>query len=90
MYGFFEVVEQAHIKNHLQTTVQKGRIAHTHNYLWNKAAQVYLPLAIAYAKQILCSPFEPNSETYLRCEKNVANLAHRSSFCLSGKYKRNR
>ncbi|MCB0456474.1 MAG: DNA polymerase III subunit delta' [Flavobacteriaceae bacterium] len=72
---FSEVVGQTHIKNHLQTTVQKGRIAHAQLFVGQSGSGL-LPLAIAYAKQILCSPFEPNSEAYLRCEKNVANLAH--------------
>ncbi|HAT67368.1 MAG TPA: DNA polymerase III subunit delta', partial [Flavobacteriaceae bacterium] len=35
-----------------------------------------LPVAIGYAKEILCSQYEVGSEAHFRCSKNVERLSH--------------
>lgn len=72
---FSEVIGLEYIKNHLQTTLQHGRIAHAQLFVGQAGAGL-LPIAIAYAKEILCRQYEPNSEAYLRGEKKVAHFTH--------------
>ena len=72
---FSEVVGLDYIKNHLQTTLHNGRIAHAQLFVGQAGAGL-LPIALAYAKEILCSQYESKSEAYLRCEKNVAQFSH--------------
>ena len=72
---FSEVIGLTHIKNHLKTTLQKGRIAHAQLFVGLSGSGL-LPLAIAYAKEILCNQYDPESDLYRRCAKNVANFSH--------------
>ena len=72
---FNDVFGLDHLKKHLITTLKQGRIAHAQLFIGQSGSGV-LPLAIAYAKEVLCMSYEKGSEAYSRCEKNVAQLNH--------------
>lgn len=50
---FSEVLGQKHIKNHLTTSVDAGRIAHAQLFVGPEGSGT-LPMALAYAQYILC------------------------------------
>lgn len=50
---FSEVLGQKHIKNHLTTSVDQGRIAHAQLFVGPEGSGT-LPMALAYAQYILC------------------------------------
>lgn len=50
---FSEVLGQEHIKNHLTTSVDKGRIAHAQLFVGPEGCGT-LPMALAYAQYLLC------------------------------------
>ena len=64
-----EVLGLDHIKKHLQSTVQNGRIAHAQLFVEPTGSGV-LPLAIAYARAILCGTDNDS------CHAQLDNLAH--------------
>ncbi len=72
---FLEVVGQNHLKKHLQQTVKNGRIPHTQLFI-GKTGSGILPLAIAYAHEILCSGHKDGSEAQQKCAQKVKKLAH--------------
>ncbi len=72
---FSEIIGHNHIKNHLKTTLAQGRVAHAQLF-HGPSGSGLLPLAIAYAKELLCSAHEPGSEAYERCARNVASFSH--------------
>jgi len=51
---FSEVLGQEHIKNHLTTSVDKGRIAHAQLFVGPEGCGT-LPMALAYAQYLLCN-----------------------------------
>lgn len=51
---FSEILGQKHIKNHLTTSVDAGRIAHAQLFVGPEGSGT-LPMALAYAQYILCS-----------------------------------
>ena len=50
---FSEVLGQSHIKNHLTTSVDSGRIAHAQLFIGPEGSGT-LPMALAYAQYLLC------------------------------------
>lgn len=72
---FSDVIGQEHIKSHLTTTVVSGRIAHAQLFVGQNGCGM-LALALAYAKELLCSKHEKNSDAYRYCEKKVSELNH--------------
>jgi DNA polymerase III subunit delta' len=72
---FSEIIGQEHIKSHLRTTLKNGRVAHAQLFVGMTGSGI-LALAIAYAKELLCNPFNIESEAYQRCARNVANFSH--------------
>ena len=72
---FSEIIGHEHIKSHLKTTLQNGRVAHAQLFSGLSGSGL-LPLALAYAKEILCDKHEKGSDAYIRCSNNVANLTH--------------
>jgi DNA polymerase-3 subunit delta' len=64
-----DVLGLDHIKKHLQSTVQNGRIAHA-QLLVGPTGSGVLPLAVAYARNILCG-IDNDS-----CHAQLNNLAH--------------
>ena len=51
---FSEVLGLPHIKNHLTTTAENGRIPHAQLFVGPTGSGT-LPMAIAYAQYILCA-----------------------------------
>ena len=72
---FSQVIGHPHIKLHLTTTLSHGRVAHAQLFSGANGSGL-LPLAIAYAKELLCSTYEKGTEAYDRCAKNVSQLSH--------------
>lgn len=72
---FTQVVGLDYIKNHLLTTLKNDRIAHAQLFVGQSGVGL-LPVAIAYAKEILCSQYESGSDAHIRCSKNVERLSH--------------
>jgi DNA polymerase-3 subunit delta' len=64
-----DVLGLDHIKKHLQSTVQNGRIAHA-QLLVGPTGSGVLPLTIAYARAILCGTDNDS------CHAQLHNLAH--------------
>lgn len=72
---FSEVIGQQHLKSHLATTIEKGRIPHSQLFI-GKAGAGLLPMALSYAKEILCHSFLEEEENYRICANRVAHLSH--------------
>src|SRR5690554_5450527 len=72
---FSKIIGQSHIKSHLTTTVEAGRIPHAQLFAGANGSGL-LPMAMAYASQLLCLPYEKGSPEYLKCQDNVARLNH--------------
>jgi DNA polymerase-3 subunit delta' len=72
---FSEIIGLEHLKTHLTTTVSNGRIAHAQLFVGQSGSGL-LPLALAYAKELLCLSHEKDSDPYLRCSRQVAQLSH--------------
>ncbi len=72
---FSEIIGLEHIKTHLTTTILNGRIAHAQLFVGQSGSGL-LPLAIAYAKELLCTSHDKGSESYIRCRKQVSHLSH--------------
>jgi len=60
-----------HIKNHLKTSADQGRIAHAQLFSGANGSGT-LPMAIAYARYILCN----NAKDKSSCELKFENLSH--------------
>lgn len=69
--NFTDILGHTHLKNHLVTSADNGRIPHAQLFVGKEGIGV-LPMAIAYAKYILCSK-SPNVEA---CELRFNKLAH--------------
>lgn len=70
---FSEVLGLDHIKNHLITSVQNGRVPHAQLFV----GQGVLPIAIAYAQYLLCeNSGEENKEGSVDCNLKVNKLSH--------------
>lgn len=72
---FTDVIGQNHIKTYFQKTIENGRIPHAQLFIGATGSGI-LPMAISYAKTILCSQYSANSAEYLACENKVDKLAH--------------
>ncbi|HSI71125.1 MAG TPA: hypothetical protein VK941_12895 [Gillisia sp.] len=73
---FSEVLGLPHIKNHLTTTADRGRIPHAQLFVGNHGSGL-LPMAIAYSQYILCNNSgQENSTGNSSCNTRFANLAH--------------
>jgi len=65
---FNQVIGQEHIKNHLRTAAENGRIPHAQLFVGNEGSGT-LPMAIAYAQFLLCN-FSNNTEACnIKCDK---------------------
>lgn len=67
---FSEILGQEHIKNHLATTAQNGRIPHAQLFVGPEGSGT-LATAIAYARKIICN--DPENEG---CQLKFSHLAH--------------
>ena len=72
---FSEVIGQEHLKSHLLTTIKNRRIPHSQLFI-GKAGCGILPIALSYAKEILCHSFTNGSPEYLACANSVSKLTH--------------
>lgn len=68
---FKDVIGQTHIKNHLKTSVENGRIPHAQLFVGKEGSGV-LPMAIAFAQYLLASTSNDKESCRIKCE----NLAH--------------
>lgn len=65
---FREIIGQEHIKKHLQIATEKGRIPHAQLFI-GKEGSGTLPMAIAYARLLLCSFSESTEACEIKCKK---------------------
>ena len=72
---FSEIIGQEHIKSHLTKTVKNGRIPNTQLFI-GKAGSGVLPIALSYAKEILCHSHAKGSNEYISCKNKIDKLAH--------------
>ncbi|HET7361080.1 MAG TPA: DNA polymerase III subunit delta' [Salinimicrobium sp.] len=73
---FSEVLGLPHVKNHLVTTANKGRIPHAQLFV-GPAGSGTLPMAIAYAQYILCGNTEgENTSGNKDCNLKFNHLSH--------------
>ena len=73
---FSEVLGQKHIKNHLTTSVDAGRIAHAQLFIGPEGSGT-LPMALAYAQYILCGNTNgENTGGNESCNIKFKNFSH--------------
>lgn len=73
---FSQVLGLPHIKNHLTTTANRGRIPHAQLFTGNNGSGL-LPMAIAYAQYILCNNTGGENNTgNSTCNLQFEKLAH--------------
>ncbi|MCM4159213.1 DNA polymerase III subunit delta' [Antarcticibacterium flavum] len=73
---FSEVLGLPHIKNHLTTTADRGRIPHAQLFVGSHGSGL-LPMAIAYSQYILCNNNgQENNTGNTSCNSRFSNLAH--------------
>ena len=72
---FSEVIGQKHLKAHLLKTIENGRIPHAQLFVGATGSGL-LPMALAYAQEVLCSLHSKGSPSYLACAGKVKKLAH--------------
>ena len=65
---FNQIIGQEHIKNHLRTSAENGRIPHAQLFIGNEGSGT-LPMAIAYAQYLLCNFSEDTAACAVKCEK---------------------
>jgi DNA polymerase-3 subunit delta' len=73
---FSEIFGQQHIKNHLTTSVDAGRIPHAQLFVGPEGCGA-LPMAIAYAQYVLCqNKNAENSGANDACNLKFQNISH--------------
>ncbi|HSM63921.1 MAG TPA: hypothetical protein VK833_08300 [Gillisia sp.] len=73
---FSEVLGLPHIKNHLTTTADRGRIPHAQLFIGNHGSGL-MPMAIAYAQYILCgNSNSENDNGNHACNLKFNHLSH--------------
>ncbi|PQB05469.1 ATP-binding protein [Aureitalea marina] len=72
---FSEVIGQENIVNHLRQTIVNGRIAHA-QLLSGKTGSGLLPVALAYASELLCARYPEGSPEQEQCLSKIRHFAH--------------
>ena len=72
---FSQIIGLTHLKNHLQTSAKNGRVPHAQMFSGPSGSGL-LPLALAYAKLLLCGPMDPENPSYQRSANQVDQLMH--------------
>lgn len=72
---FSEVIGNQHLKVHLSTTVENGRIPHAQLFCGINGSGL-LPMALAYASELLSRQFEKGSPEYIQSKNKVSRLIH--------------
>lgn len=75
LMDFSQIIGQEHIKAHLKTTAKAGRIPHAQLFSGINGSGL-LPMAIAYASEILALQYEEGSQGYENCKRRVSELNH--------------
>jgi DNA polymerase-3 subunit delta' len=65
---FNQIIGQEHIKKHLQTSAENGRIPHAQLFI-GKEGSGALPMAIAYAQFLLCNFSDNKDACTIKCDK---------------------
>ncbi len=73
--AFSKIIGNQHIKSHLIKTVENGRIPHAQLFCGTNGSGL-LPMALAYASELLCMKFEKGSPEYKLCQNRVSKLEH--------------
>ncbi|MGB1210919.1 MAG: ATP-binding protein [Lacinutrix venerupis] len=73
---FSEIIGQTHIKKHLTTSVDNGRVPHAQLFIGPEGSGT-LPMAIAYAQYVLCSNTNgKNNNGNEACNLKFKNFSH--------------
>jgi len=72
---FSKIIGQKHLKSHLLKTAVKGRVPHAQLFVGVNGSGL-LPMAPAYAKELLCNTFEKHSPEYEACSNRIDKLVH--------------
>jgi len=73
---FKDVLGLGHIKNHLVSTAESGRVAHAQLFV-GKEGTGTLPMAIAYAQYLLCGNIDGENEgKNMACNAKCNSLTH--------------
>ncbi|WP_299250533.1 DNA polymerase III subunit delta' [uncultured Lacinutrix sp.] len=73
---FNKIIGQTHIKKHLTTSVDNGRVPHAQLFIGPEGSGT-LPMAIAYAQYILCSNTDgENNNGNAACNLKFNNFSH--------------
>ncbi len=73
---FSDILGLEHLKNHLTTSADRGRIPHAQLFLGSHGSGT-LPMAIAYAQYLLCqNSGGENNNGRTACNKKMSKLAH--------------
>lgn len=73
---FSEILGLQHLKNHLTTSADRGRIPHAQLFVGSHGSGT-LPLAVAYAQYLLCQNSKGENESgHAACNKKFNTLTH--------------
>ena len=72
---FKDIIGLEHIKNHLTTTCDRGRIPHAQLFV-GKSGSGTLPMAIAYAQYLICNNEQGTNEADNACNLRFNKLTH--------------
>ena len=72
---FSQVIGQNHLKSHLIKSIENGRIPHAQLFVGENGSGL-LPMAIAYASELLCKIHQKGSPEYIACKTKVSKLSH--------------
>lgn len=72
---FSEIIGHQHIKSHLLKTIENGRIPHAQLFIGINGSGL-LPMAIAYASELICKTYPKGSAQYNLCKSKIAKLEH--------------
>ncbi|MEN1784679.1 MAG: DNA polymerase III subunit delta' [Bacteroidota bacterium] len=72
---FDQIIGQQHLKAHLSQSADRGRIPHAQLFIGPEGCGT-LPMALAYAQQIICSAFAVGTKERQNCEAKCGTLTH--------------
>ncbi len=68
-------IGQKHLKSYFKKTIQNGRVPHAQLFVGGMGSGI-LPMAIAYASELLCNHYDEDSPERKLCAQKVRKLAH--------------
>ena len=72
---YTQIIGLNHLKNHLKTSAEHGRVAHAQLFCGPTGSGL-LPLALAYAKTLLCQSLDHEGQKYQRASNQIDALVH--------------